>query len=257
MNQSHLPIHPSLRHPRTGKPIQAVGLRDNGLPIWPIMGASPDDINLDSWTEKFGDKTPDQVQKELDDALAKVSESGGSDDSEWTKTFGDKKPEEIKEAVDQSRKWETRAKGNKDKADQYDALAKLITGKDDDKPDADKLAGDLTAAQRDARATKVENAVLKSATKHDADPTRLSDSRSFMSSIADLDPSEDDFATKLDTAIKKAVEDDESFKVTTATTSTGPRPARQQGRPSEGQQQGSVKTGAQLYEERHGKKSSS
>lgn len=38
-----LPTHPTMRHPHTGARLQAIGLRANGRPIWPIMGASPDD----------------------------------------------------------------------------------------------------------------------------------------------------------------------------------------------------------------------
>lgn len=38
-----LPFHPTMRHPHTGAALQAIGLRANGRPIWPIMGASPDD----------------------------------------------------------------------------------------------------------------------------------------------------------------------------------------------------------------------
>lgn len=35
-----LPVHPSMRDPRTGAPLQAIGLRRNGDPIWPVMGGS-------------------------------------------------------------------------------------------------------------------------------------------------------------------------------------------------------------------------
>lgn len=38
-----LPTHPALRHPRTGEPLRAVGLLRDGRPVWPVMGASPDD----------------------------------------------------------------------------------------------------------------------------------------------------------------------------------------------------------------------
>ena len=38
----HLPVHPTMRHPRTGEPLRAVGFV-GGRPVWPIMGASPDD----------------------------------------------------------------------------------------------------------------------------------------------------------------------------------------------------------------------
>ena len=35
-----LPVHPTKRHPVTGAPLQALGFRRNGDPIWPVMGAS-------------------------------------------------------------------------------------------------------------------------------------------------------------------------------------------------------------------------
>lgn len=40
MHSTPLPIHPSLLHPLTGEPLRAVGLRQNGRPIWPVIGAS-------------------------------------------------------------------------------------------------------------------------------------------------------------------------------------------------------------------------
>jgi hypothetical protein len=39
-----LPIHPFLRHPHTGEPLRAIAVV-NGRPVWPVMGASPDDNN--------------------------------------------------------------------------------------------------------------------------------------------------------------------------------------------------------------------
>lgn len=235
-----LPTHPTLRHPRTGLALRAIGFHPRtGRPLWPIIGAAEDD-----WSSVFEGKTPTEVKQALDDAVAAAEKAGG--DNPWAELFKDQKPEDVKEALENSRKWEARAKGNKTKAEQLDALVEVITGKKDD-TDPEKLKGDLTAAQRETRATKVENAVLKSAGKHDADASLLADSRSFMASIADLDPAADDFNTKLDAAIKKAVENNEALKVTTA---GGPRPVRQQGRPSEGKQSG-VQAGADIYAERH------
>lgn len=43
MSPAPLPFHPTRRHPRTGLALQAVGFRRSGAPIWPILGASPDD----------------------------------------------------------------------------------------------------------------------------------------------------------------------------------------------------------------------
>ena len=43
MKHIALPVHPTMRHPHTGLALQAVGFRRSGAPIWPILGASPDD----------------------------------------------------------------------------------------------------------------------------------------------------------------------------------------------------------------------
>jgi hypothetical protein len=39
-----LPSHEILVHPHTGLPLQAVGFRRNGAPIWPIIGAAEGDL---------------------------------------------------------------------------------------------------------------------------------------------------------------------------------------------------------------------
>lgn len=41
--QISLPIHPSLRHPLTGLPLQAVYVDRHGRPRYPILGGAPDD----------------------------------------------------------------------------------------------------------------------------------------------------------------------------------------------------------------------
>jgi hypothetical protein len=41
-----LPLHPYLTHPRTGERLRAIGFTRRG-PIWPQMGASPDDPSTD------------------------------------------------------------------------------------------------------------------------------------------------------------------------------------------------------------------
>jgi hypothetical protein len=40
MRNTTLPTHATMVHPITGQPLRAVGLRRDGRPIWPIMGAS-------------------------------------------------------------------------------------------------------------------------------------------------------------------------------------------------------------------------
>jgi hypothetical protein len=39
---TNLPLHPNLTHPRTGERLRAIGITSRG-PIWPQLGASPDD----------------------------------------------------------------------------------------------------------------------------------------------------------------------------------------------------------------------
>lgn len=38
-----LPVHPVLRHPHTGRPLQAVGVLASGRVIWPVLGGDPTD----------------------------------------------------------------------------------------------------------------------------------------------------------------------------------------------------------------------
>lgn len=42
MSKLNLPIHPSKRHPLTGKPLQAVWVRPDGRVMWPVIGGAPD-----------------------------------------------------------------------------------------------------------------------------------------------------------------------------------------------------------------------
>lgn len=95
-----------------------------------------------------------------------------------------------------------------------DAIAKALGLKDDDDPVA---AAKTAADERDAakavnKNLAVENAVLRMAVKHGANPESLTDSRSFMRQLEAIDPAADDFATQVETAIKAAVEANPSLK---------------------------------------------
>ena len=99
----------------------------------------------------------------------------------------------------------------KEKADRFDALSKSITGEEGAGDDADH-AQIADKATTDARETKVENAILRRAPKLDALPDKLVDSRDFWNSVKGFDPAAADFNDKIDTAIKKAIENDSGFK---------------------------------------------
>lgn len=113
-------------------------------------------------------------------------------------------------------KTRSEAAGNRAKASENaqaleatrDAIAKALGLKGDDDPvtAARTAAEQRDAALAEAKQTRVENAVLRMATKHGADPEALTDSRSFMRVLEAIDPGADDFATQVETAIKDAVE---------------------------------------------------
>lgn len=178
---------------------------------------------------------------------------GGDDPpgDDWATAFEGQTLEQVQQALANSRKWETRSKDNFDKAQQLDALIKVINPEGvDTPPDPTKLAEDLAAAQQtttsvqgENKSLRTENLVLKTAPTLGADPVRLVDSRSFMTTLDSLDPAADDFTTKVAEAIKQAVESNESFR---AARQSGPQPNRQQGNPSEGKASG-LSAGRDLY----------
>jgi hypothetical protein len=95
-----------------------------------------------------------------------------------------------------------------------DAIAKALGLKGDDDPAA---AAKTAAEERDAAKTvaknlAVENAILRMAAKQGANPESLTDSRSFMRQLEAIDPAADDFAEKVEGAIKAALEGNPALK---------------------------------------------
>jgi hypothetical protein len=62
------------------------------------------------------------------------------------------------------------------------------------------------------RTQAIELAAYKAAGAHGANPAALLDSRSFLASVAELDPAAADFTTKLDDAIKAAVDNNAQLR---------------------------------------------
>lgn len=93
------------------------------------------------------------------------------------------------------------------------AIAKALgLGPADETPDPAKLTEQLGAAQTAQRTALVELAVFKAAAAHSADPAALLDSRAFLASVTDLDPSGSDFNAAVDAAIKAAVDGNPKLK---------------------------------------------
>lgn len=99
-------------------------------------------------------------------------------------------------------------------------LGKVLGLVEDDKdtaPDPAKLTAEIQRATTAHRETAVELAVFKRASKGGADPDALTDSRTFLSKLKDLDPTADDFTTQLDKAIADAVKDNPKLKAGSTT----------------------------------------
>lgn len=105
--------------------------------------------------------------------------------------------------------------------------------KDDEPPTVEGLQqalqekdSTLTAAQAEAQALRIENAILRYADKHGGDADALTDSESFKSKLKALDPTADDYASQVEQLVKTAVESNARFrKVQVAPRSSNGNPA--------------------------------
>lgn len=94
-------------------------------------------------------------------------------------------------------------------------LAKALgLDSDDGEVDPQKLQAQIAERDQTLKTQQVELAAYRAAGKHGANPDALLDSRSFLTAAAGLDPSADDFATKLDDTIKQALEANANLKAT-------------------------------------------
>lgn len=99
------------------------------------------------------------------------------------------------------------------------ALGLVKDGEDAPKPE--ELTAQVQAAQQAAREAAIELAVYRGASKHQGDPDALLDSRTFLEKVAALDPKAEDFTTKIDAAIKDAVDTNPKLKATLAAARSG------------------------------------
>jgi len=83
---------------------------------------------------------------------------------------------------------------------------------DDTAPTPEQLTSQLTASQEAAKTAAVELAVYKTAKDHGANPAALTDSRAFLAKVTDLDPTAEDFNTKVIAAAKAALTENPSLK---------------------------------------------
>jgi DNA-binding transcriptional MerR regulator len=162
-----LPVFPH-PHPRTGEPIVPLGYRRNGAPIWPCMGAAPDDDENQGKDDDGKDDGADEGKDGSDEGKDDGDDDEGKDD------LGDK----GKQAIDRmkGKLTTTRAELREFKALGLSPadIKKIVDAKKDDgksdELDADKIREE---ARREARAEaakeRVEDKIEARAAKKFAD----------------------------------------------------------------------------------------
>jgi hypothetical protein len=171
----------------------------------------------------------DAAAKTATDAAAKTASDAATktaaDAAAATAAAQDVKslPEWAQKIITDTRKEAGDARGNAKAAAAEEARAEMAQtiGKalglvKDETLTAEQLAAQVKTSTDEARSAKVELAVYKASGAHQANPTALLDSRSFLAKVADLDPSKKDFDTKVADAIKDAVKDHPELKVALA-----------------------------------------
>ncbi|MFC8832348.1 hypothetical protein ACFT8V_04000 [Streptomyces griseoincarnatus] len=201
-------------------------------PFDPVLyadGGDGDDSGSDS-----GDSGDDTGDDDQDDAAG-----GTDDDSSDDDTAKDDKPKpkppakktdedpaatiarlqkELKQANADAGKARTNAKkaaADEARTEIVQELGKalgLIKDEKDTPPDPAALTAQIEKATAAHRETAIELAIYRHAGKHGADPDALTDSRTFLNSIKGLDPSSEGFSKAVQTAIKKAVDDNPKLR---------------------------------------------
>lgn len=70
-----MPLHPSLCYPGTSRPLVAVGLSSNGLPIWPLLGGDGEDEGGDEGEGEDGDEEDSDEEDSEDDSEDRSTKS--------------------------------------------------------------------------------------------------------------------------------------------------------------------------------------
>lgn len=193
-------IHPWMIHPRTGAPLEAVGVRKNGRPIWPIMGAAEDD--------------EDDAGGDEDDAGGDDEDAGGDDEDDVDEG---KSPEDLKAELARLRRSQakllkearnrTKTAPPKVKAGDKDGDDKNAFTKDDIESTREETresvrAEMLPAVIRPAARTVLEG--LGMAFPKDVDVARAKLTRALkLADIEDVELDEDGELVGLDTALRE------------------------------------------------------
>lgn len=163
-------FHPTMTHPKTGEPLEAVYVTKRGVVMWPVMGASPDDDSNDDG----GDDDADDDSDDDDD-----DDSG--DDNDGDDTDGKKAKAKIKALEEEKDRHYKRRKKAETERDALKAELEALKAKnggkktkpkaddknddadsDDDGDDEEKVTLRKNNEEQAAelRKAKIENAFL-------------------------------------------------------------------------------------------------
>ena len=246
MNAAPLPTHPFLRHPRTGRPLVAVGWSRRG-PIWPVLG---------------GDGTDDGGTEPADDTSA--TDGDGQDpkpDADPLREEGKQAIARMKErektARDTLRPWTSLASELGVKS--AEELKALVAGKqknaeEQQQADVDRIRREAAAeatAKANARIVRAEVKALAAETFADA-----ADAAPFLDlSQYEVDDNGDVDADQIRDDLKALLQRKPHLaKPDAAKAPKGPKPDPAQGSKQPAPPRKAVDAGADLYRSRHPQK---
>lgn len=250
--RTSLPVHPTMRHPRTGAPVRAIGLV-RGRPVFPVMGGAPDDADAAAKAaadQAAADKAASD--KAAADAAAEAARAAAA--AQGDKGFPENTP--VAEMTDkqaaaywkwQSRKHEDTVKARAD----YDDLKKKAA-------EADKL--------RKERETENEKAIREASEKAAADGAELAAGQRLVGLLVARGKTEDEADGIVDDLnLTRYVKDGKPDRdaIAKAVERLAPAPAKEDGKKKfpdlgQGKRDGagkpSVASGREMFEQRRGNK---
>lgn len=163
-----------------------------------------------------GDGGPSQLEQDARAAIDALKAAGAEIPTALSKAV-----DELAQARREAASYRTQRNGSsaevKALQEQMAAIAKKL-GIEDDDPTKVAAAAEEKAQKLEAenRSLKLGQALSRAAKSKGADEAALADSRSFMTEIEKLDPSDDKFAEALEAAVEKAVKDNPKLKAQAA-----------------------------------------
>ena len=197
-------------HPLTGAILRPLGHRKDGRAIWPILGGSeppappadPPPAATPPATPPAAPETPPAAQ--WDGKVESLPEAAQKIIRDLRKEAGDNRTAKNAEAQ---------------RVQAILKAAGIDTGDTEDPVKAaEQAAKERDEAKAAARQTALELAIYRNATAAGADPARLLDSNSFLTSVREVDPTD---TAALTAAITKAVADNTWLKAGRAPGASG------------------------------------